>query len=81
MVKDSPIIRARIGGRVIEAVPNTRFLSDLPTHFVNDYVHWVDLATGSIEFRPLEQVWVLSNNPWRLDFQIPFQPCSLVGIV
>lgn len=77
MVEGSLLIRARVGDRVLEVVPHTRFLNDLPAHFIHDFVHWADLATGVIEFRPFEHPWVSSNDCWRLNFLNPVPTMQL----
>jgi hypothetical protein len=39
---------------------------DFPKSFVHDYVHWLDLATGELEFRPAESSWTPEPSDWRL---------------
>ena len=34
--------------------------------FVDDYVHWLNLGTGEVEFRPVESPWTPSPFNWRL---------------
>ncbi|KAI0066738.1 hypothetical protein BV25DRAFT_1972593 [Artomyces pyxidatus] len=66
---DELVIQATSGSDTYQIVPHTVFTHDLPTFFVEDYVHWLNLKTGEIEFRPLNSVWVsdLTCN-WRLRF-------------
>jgi hypothetical protein len=33
---------------------------------VNDYVHWLDLGSGEVEFRPVESPWTPDPCNWRL---------------
>jgi len=43
---------------------------------VDDYMHWLDLETGEIEFRPVETPWTPNPYNWRLSFRttdgVPF---------
>ena len=63
------VIRLRQDSQVLEYVPNDVFVGDMPSKFVNDYAHWLDLSAGEIEFRPLEQCWTSDSNNWRLQYQ------------
>ncbi|GAB1314706.1 hypothetical protein MFIFM68171_04916 [Madurella fahalii] len=49
-----------------EYIPNDNLRMDLPDSFVHDYAHWLDLATGEIEFRPMDAKWLSSLGNWRL---------------
>jgi hypothetical protein len=40
-------------------------------HFVNEYIHWLDLSTGELEFRPTGSVWTPSSSNWRLYIRKP----------
>ena len=41
-------------------------MGDFPKAFVDDYVHWLDLDTGEVEFRPKESPWTSDPSNWRL---------------
>ncbi|KAF8270964.1 hypothetical protein EI94DRAFT_648803 [Lactarius quietus] len=57
----------RLGdSRLLQFVPRGVFLDDFPKAFVNDYVHWLDLGTGEVEFRPVESLWTSDLSNWRL---------------
>ncbi|KAH9036252.1 hypothetical protein EDB84DRAFT_1560971 [Lactarius hengduanensis] len=64
--------RARRLARQPECPPNLQFVpcevfdGDFPKAFVNDYVHWLDLRTGEVEFRPVESPWKPDPSNWRL---------------
>ncbi|MBE3046429.1 hypothetical protein IMZ48_28635, partial [Candidatus Bathyarchaeota archaeon] len=45
---------------------NPKFLQGFPHRFVSGYVHWYDLSSNTIEFRPLEEPWVASEENWKL---------------
>ncbi|KAH9028432.1 hypothetical protein EDB83DRAFT_2526323 [Lactarius deliciosus] len=47
-------------------VPREVFDGDFPKAFVVDYVHWLDLRTGEVEFRPVESSWTPDPSNWRL---------------
>lgn len=64
------VIKLRQGQQVLEYVPHDIFLGDLPSKFVNDYVHWLDLSSREIEFRPLKQQWTMGIENWRLRYQV-----------
>jgi hypothetical protein len=47
-------------------IPRHVFVDDFPKDFVDDYVHWLDLETGEVEFRPVESPWTPNPSNWRL---------------
>ncbi|KIY69275.1 hypothetical protein CYLTODRAFT_394060 [Cylindrobasidium torrendii FP15055 ss-10] len=49
-------------------IPQTSFAGDLPTPFVRNYVHWLDLDTAIVELRPVERKWDKSSHIWRIDY-------------
>ncbi|KAH8997170.1 hypothetical protein EDB86DRAFT_3076760 [Lactarius hatsudake] len=52
--------------RLLQLVPRTVFVGDFPTAFVDDCVHWLDLSTGEVGFRPIESLWTPNPSNWRL---------------
>ncbi|KAL2186630.1 hypothetical protein L209DRAFT_711026 [Thermothelomyces heterothallicus CBS 203.75] len=54
------------GARVCEFIPSEKLKGDVPASFVRNYSHWLDLATGVIEFRPRDQPWESSEDSWTL---------------
>ncbi|KAK2736398.1 hypothetical protein FQN57_000775 [Myotisia sp. PD_48] len=60
------IIRALRDMQLWELIPDTELVGDFPTAFVLDYVHWQNLETGIIEWRPLAHPWTTSSDNWRL---------------
>jgi hypothetical protein len=61
----------------IENVPGHMLSEDLPSHFVDEYVHWYNHKTGNVELRPIKDPWSksssatwtlhkLSSGAWRL---------------
>jgi len=73
------IIRARRNVNLFEMVPHTVFkgantaaAADLPTFFIYSCVHWLELNTGTLEIRPLSNVWQPSPQNWYLDVHNSF---------
>ena len=63
-----PVIKLRQNSQTLEYLPHDIFVGDMPSEFVNDNAHWLDLTSCEIEFRPLEQLWTTSANNWRLRY-------------
>ncbi|RDW89094.1 hypothetical protein BP6252_01126 [Coleophoma cylindrospora] len=66
MHEDELIIRTRNGDQIQELLPQSALENDFPADFVNNFAHWLNISTGSIEFRPLENAWQQSPNNWQL---------------
>ena len=62
------VIKLRRGLQTLEYLPHDIFVGDMPSQFVNDYAHWLDLSSHEVEFRPLEQLWTTSAENWRLRY-------------
>ena len=62
------VIKLRQGSRVLEYVPHETFAGDVPSTFVHDYAHWLDMLSHEIEFRTLGQ-WNTNSDNWRLRYQ------------
>ena len=60
------VIRAQLDDITLEAIPCEVFANDLPFHFKNAYIHWLNLKTRTIEFRPLHSPWQTSATNWVL---------------
>src|ERR1700761_1410107 len=56
--------------RLLQLVPRAVFVDDFPKAFVDDCVHWLDLGTGEVEFRPVESPWTPDPCNWRLTFGV-----------
>ena len=54
---------------ILQLIPQSIFEGDLPVHFVRDYIHWLNLSTGELEFRPAESQWMPRPSNWRLYVQ------------
>lgn len=71
-----PFIRARLANRTLELIPSSVFLSrapgdapDLPLPLINNCVHWLDLASHSIEIRPLAAMWRSKPSNWIINLR------------
>ena len=53
--------------QLLQFVPRKVFVGDFPKTFVDDCVHWLDLDTGEVEFRPVESPWTPDPSNWRLN--------------
>src|SRR5882762_2692185 len=62
------VIRARQGSKTFELLPHNILTGDLPTLLVENFTHWLDVSTGEIELRPLNDIWVSSDGNWRIHF-------------
>ncbi|KAH9169132.1 hypothetical protein EDB89DRAFT_1509576 [Lactarius sanguifluus] len=60
--------------RLLQFVPRAVFVDDFPRAFVDDYVHWLDLRTGEVEFRPVGSPWASDPSNWRLTVHIDDTP-------
>lgn len=61
-------VRTRNGSNTHELIPHDTFIGDFPTCLVQNYTHWLDLSSGEIELRPLENPWESSSQNWRIRF-------------
>ena len=66
-------MRARRPGdlQVLQLIPRSKLSGDFPRHFVDQYVHWLDLSTRELEFRPAGFPWTQGPYNWRLYFHKP----------
>ena len=67
--KEEVIIRFKQGSQVWELVPYHIFSQDLPSSFVTDYTHWLDIQEWEVEFRPKDNAWRSSPRNWRLIYR------------
>ncbi|KAI5366675.1 hypothetical protein Slin14017_G043150 [Septoria linicola] len=59
-------VRASRDGRVYETIPSSA-ISGYPDHFVGEYVHWLNLADNTVEFRSKQSPWDTSvSGTWVL---------------
>lgn len=49
----------------LRLIPHDVLAEDFPDSLITKFAHWLDLNTGEIEFRPLDQVWEPNPKNWR----------------
>ncbi|KAK7677682.1 hypothetical protein QCA50_019373 [Cerrena zonata] len=54
---------------VSEVIPHSILADDLPFPLTHHYVHWLNLGTRVIEFRPLNDVWHANKANFYLDVE------------
>ncbi|KAJ0123975.1 hypothetical protein J7T55_012448 [Diaporthe amygdali] len=74
--KGDLIVRATKGDITYETIPSRLVEKAYPISFMQDYVHWFNVATNTVQFRPVHEpwnpsspaVWTLSQRhiQWRL---------------
>ena len=71
-----PFMRVRIQNRMLELIQPNVFLSnvlgdapDLPLPLIDKCVHWLDLASHSIEIRPSATMWRSKQSNWVIDLR------------
>ncbi|KAG1773742.1 hypothetical protein EV702DRAFT_1129048, partial [Suillus placidus] len=55
-------------GHLLELIPPGKLELDVPALLVKDHVHWLNLSTRAIEFRPMKRLWEPSDKNWVLQF-------------
>ena len=68
------VIKLRQGSQILEYLPHNIFVNDMPSKFVNDYAHWLNISSREIEFRPIEQLWTTDVMNWRLRYRSKSPP-------
>lgn len=83
------VVRATKGNMIYETLPSRLFAEAYPTSFVEDYIHWFNVATNSVQFRPIHEPWNSSaSEVWTLllepslpiKWQLSKSKFSVVGI-
>jgi hypothetical protein len=49
-----------------EFIPPWKLEGDVPASFIRNFSHWLDLSTGTIEFRPVNEPWTSSLDNWTM---------------
>ncbi|KAG2113634.1 hypothetical protein BD769DRAFT_1364038 [Suillus cothurnatus] len=57
-----------VNGDLLELIPRHKLELDIPAFLVEDHVHWLNLRTRVIEFRPKKRMWEPCNKNWELRF-------------
>ena len=56
------------GSQRLQLVPRSTFSGDFPSHFIDEYFHWLNPSTGEVEFRPTGSPWTSEPSNWHLHF-------------
>ncbi|KAL4804856.1 hypothetical protein BDV18DRAFT_161949 [Aspergillus unguis] len=62
-------VKATRASEILRLIPHEVLLEDFPDSLVTNHVHWLDLETGVLEFRPLEQAWHQDPSNWYMPLQ------------
>ncbi|KAK4906614.1 hypothetical protein LTR49_024261 [Elasticomyces elasticus] len=64
---DDLLVRAYKSGKRYELIPGRLFSGNFPAAFIQGHVHWYNLDTDVVEFRPVDQPWEgLCPRTWML---------------
>lgn len=82
------IVRATKGDLTYETIPSCLAGEAYPISFAQDYIHWLDVATRTVQFRPVQEpwnpsstaVWTLSQQRWQTQWRLSNSGCSVVGV-
>jgi hypothetical protein len=55
--------------QILQLIPRSSLLGDFPRHLVDEYIHWLNLSTGELEFRHSGSPW--GPSIWRVRLQKP----------
>ncbi|KAL2845426.1 hypothetical protein BJY01DRAFT_247690 [Aspergillus pseudoustus] len=73
--RGSVIVKAIEEGETTKARQTLRYLpqeslrADFPDSLITNHAHWLDLESGLLEFRPLEQAWQHSERNWSMIYR------------
>lgn len=66
------IIRIRTEARTWEAIPHRKLQDDFPTILVEEFRHWLEISTRTLEFRPFGELYK-QHIEWQLHYKIGSQ--------
>ena len=72
-------IRFKQGSQIWELVSHRAFSQDLPSAFITDYTHWLDIENREVEFRSNNNPWKSSPENWRLMYRKNAKPELIQG--
>jgi hypothetical protein len=66
--REAPFVEGESSTEIYEFIPSWKLEGDVPTSFIRDYSHWINLSTRIVEFRRADEPWVSSpdNDNWIL---------------
>ncbi|KAI0416066.1 hypothetical protein F5X98DRAFT_388453 [Xylaria grammica] len=59
-------VRATNQGSTFELIPHSLLRDQFPTTFVDNFIHWYNVAENFIEFCPSHRAWFHSKENWKL---------------
>ena len=82
------LVSATKDGATYETLPKCLFQAAFPAHFSQDFVHWLNTATKTVQFRPANQPWdetspenwTLSTQPFTAKWKLTKGAYSIVGV-
>jgi len=82
------LVSATKNDATFETLPRCLFQAAFPDHFSRDFVHLLNTATRTVQFRPVSQPWgetspdnwTLSMQPCATKWKLTRGPCSIVGV-
>jgi hypothetical protein len=60
------IVRARKDEQTFEIIPPSKLQEKFPTPLIDNHVHWLNIDTKTVEFRPSRNFWESSEENWSL---------------
>lgn len=80
------VVRATKSNITYETIPSRLVAKAYPISFVQDHVHWFNVTTNSVQFRPLLEPWDSSSpaawklSRWKMKWRLSKSGCSVVSI-
>ena len=69
---DDIVIRIRKDARTWEAIPHRKLLDDFPSILVEEFLHWLEISTRTLEFRPFGKLYE-QRIEWQLHYNMGSQ--------
>ncbi|KAL3478443.1 hypothetical protein BJX99DRAFT_107001 [Aspergillus californicus] len=71
MQSNQLVVKAQEDDRIFRLVAHEILYRDFPDSLASNYMHWLDLKSGIMEFRPLQRMWQPCARNWRLSLNNP----------
>lgn len=68
MKSQNLVVKAQEGSHIFQLIPHGQLSGDFPAKFIGDCAHWLDLESGELEFRLLQQAWRRFLDNWHMTF-------------
>ncbi|KAG6369458.1 hypothetical protein JVT61DRAFT_14828 [Boletus reticuloceps] len=52
---------------IIQLIPREKLENDFPTILLQGHIHWLNLSTSIIDFRPIDRTWESSSENWSVN--------------